>query len=240
MDGSRVGTQRTPRRDVVFARRPELFPVPEDGPSFAVAVLGFFGHAAGRPVKATRILITGRPLVPPDALEAELGAPITWNAGDFEIHFPPGTLDLPVVHADPKLKESLEMRGAAGAVADRIGEDPARVHPGARGAPRIGFRIERHEGVGGEGARDERADAAAPARLRIDDVRTGAGGGSPDGGDALAAGPWPHRDGDCAPARLLVPDGLPARSEALDRQDAGRAAQEVAEAQDAVVHPPTT
>jgi AraC-like DNA-binding protein len=109
VDGSRVGTLRSPRRDVVFARRPEVFPVPEDGPSFAVAVLGFFAHAAGRPVKATRILMTGRPLVPPEALEAELGAPITWSAGDFEMHFPPGTLDLPVAHADPMLKESLEL-----------------------------------------------------------------------------------------------------------------------------------
>jgi AraC-like DNA-binding protein len=60
-------------------------------------------------MQATRILMTGRALVPPEALEAELGAPITWNAADFEMHFPPGTLDTPVRQADPVLKESLEV-----------------------------------------------------------------------------------------------------------------------------------
>ena len=109
VDGSRIVTLRTPRSDVVRARRPELLPLPEDGPSFAVAVLDFFRHAAGRPVKPTRILMTGRPLVPPQALEAELGAPITWNANDFEMHFPPGTLDVPIMHSDPRLKASMEV-----------------------------------------------------------------------------------------------------------------------------------
>jgi AraC-like DNA-binding protein len=109
VDGSRISGMRTAQRDVVYARRPELFPLPEDGPSFAVAVLDFFRHATGRPVKATRLMMTGSTLVPPEALESEIGAPITWNAADFEVHFPPGTLDTPVLHADPKLKESLEV-----------------------------------------------------------------------------------------------------------------------------------
>ena len=100
-------------------RRPELFPVPEDGPSFSAAVLDFFRHATGRPVRATRLLMTGRSLVPRKPLEAELGAPITWNAADFEMHFPPGTLDTPVLHADPKLRKSLE--GAARRELSRAG-----------------------------------------------------------------------------------------------------------------------
>jgi AraC-like DNA-binding protein len=109
VEGSRIGALRSPQRDVVYARRPEVLPLPEDGPSFAVAVLDFFRHATGRPVKATRLMMTGGAPVSPEALEAGLGAPITWGAADFEMHFPPGTLDTPVLHADPKLKESLEV-----------------------------------------------------------------------------------------------------------------------------------
>ncbi len=110
VDGSDIGVRSTPRFDAVYARRPVALRTPEDGPSFAMAVLGFFAHATGRPVKATRIYMNKRPLVPPEALEAELGAPITWNADDLEIQFPPGTLDTPVLHADPELKASLEAK----------------------------------------------------------------------------------------------------------------------------------
>ena len=109
VDGSDVGVRSTSRFDAVYAKRPVALRTSEDGPSFAKAILDFFAHATGQPLKATLIAMTGLPLVPPDALEAALDAPIKWNEDDFKIQFPPGTLKMPVLQSDPKLKNSLEV-----------------------------------------------------------------------------------------------------------------------------------
>jgi AraC-like DNA-binding protein len=108
VDGSQIGTRSTETFDGVYARRPPASKLPEDGPSFAVAVLDFLAHATGKPVEPTEILMTGLAPASATALTSALGAPIIWNADDFEIRFPPGTLDTPVNHSDPSLRTVLE------------------------------------------------------------------------------------------------------------------------------------
>jgi AraC-like DNA-binding protein len=108
VDGSTFSTRSAPGFDAVIVHRPPALPLPEDGPSFAAATLAFFAQAAGRPVKARKVLLVGRPLVPPAAMEAALGCSITWNSGEFEIRFDPETLEIPVVQANPRLKKTLE------------------------------------------------------------------------------------------------------------------------------------
>ena len=108
VDGSKLGTRRAAGYDAVFAHRPESAPLFEDGPSFAVSVLGFFAHATGMPVRPLSILLAGPTPAGSEEIVAALGAPTTWGADAFEIRFPPGTLDTPVNHHDPALREALE------------------------------------------------------------------------------------------------------------------------------------
>jgi AraC-like DNA-binding protein len=108
VDGSKIGARTTETFDGVHARRPPASKLPEDGPSFAIGVIDFLAYATGKPVVPTEILMTGLAPASATALTSALGAPITWNADDFEIRFPLGTLDAPINHSNPSLRNALE------------------------------------------------------------------------------------------------------------------------------------
>jgi AraC-like DNA-binding protein len=108
VDGAEHEIRSTNDFDAVRVSRPASAQLPEDGPSYAVSILDFFAHATGRPVKPLAISLPGPEPEGSEVLEAALGASITWEADDFEIRFPPGTLDTPVDQADPVLREALE------------------------------------------------------------------------------------------------------------------------------------
>jgi len=107
-DGAEHGILSTKDFDALVVRRPVSAQLPEDGPSYAISILDFFAHATGRPVKPISILLAGPKPKGGEALEAALGASIQWDADDFEIRFPPGTLDTPVDQSDPVLREALK------------------------------------------------------------------------------------------------------------------------------------
>ena len=108
-EDTRFGTQCTPRYDAItWSRPPGMVPLHDDGPSFATAALAFVAHARGESVPPVEVHLTGPAPMGAQAVADALGAPILWGADHFEMRFPPGTLDLPVRFADPRLGAVLE------------------------------------------------------------------------------------------------------------------------------------
>ncbi|MGA8890985.1 MAG: AraC family transcriptional regulator ligand-binding domain-containing protein [Anaeromyxobacteraceae bacterium] len=107
-EDTRFGTRSTPAHDAVYWTRPPALPqLHDDGPSFAMAVLGFVDHVVGPHVHPAEVHLTGPAPASPYGIVEGLGAPVHWGAEHFEMRFAPGTLDLALRFADPGLRALL-------------------------------------------------------------------------------------------------------------------------------------